>query len=168
MAATPLGPQTLRARAFALSGKHPGKNWHYRYMKRHPSLVLSKPSGLDPKRAKNFNRGVVQDYFNKRQQLEDKYDGIPPEHHWNMDEKGVQMGGGRKNNGRKYFFMRDRKQRYRIKSDNLELVTIIECVSAAGVVTPPSFVLKNGPYPDCRDLEGVGRYRLEPFFPECN
>lgn len=37
-----------------------------------------------------------------------------------------------------------------MKDDNLELVTILECVSAAGSIVPPSFCLQNGPYPDVR------------------
>jgi hypothetical protein len=47
--ATPIGPKTLRAHAFAISGKHPGKHWHERFAKRHPTLKLSKPTSLDLK-----------------------------------------------------------------------------------------------------------------------
>jgi hypothetical protein len=43
-----------------------------------------------------------------------------------------------------------------MKSDNLELVTIIESISAAGSSMPPAFVLSDGPVPDCCDLEGIG------------
>jgi hypothetical protein len=69
-----------------------------------------------------------------------------------MDEKGCQMGGGRKNSGRKYIFTRGRKDRYRLRSDNLELATVIECISAAGDAVPPTFVLSDGPLPNVRDL----------------
>jgi hypothetical protein len=65
-----------------------------------------------------------------------------------MDEKGNQMGGGRKNPGTKFIFSAEDSDRYRIHSDNLELVTIIECVSAAGAKMPPLFVLSDGPAPD--------------------
>jgi hypothetical protein len=42
-----------------------------------------------------------------------------------MDEKGIQMGGGRKNNGRVYMYFRDQKNRYyKIGSDNLESFTV--------------------------------------------
>jgi hypothetical protein len=143
-----------------MTGKHAGKNWHYRFSKRHPNLMLSKPTGLDPKRAKNFNKNVVDDYFEKQAQIDEKYDGIPPQNKWNADEKGIQMGGGRKNNGQKFFFMRNRKHRYRIKSDNLELVTVIEAVSASGASAPPAFVLADGPMPDYRDVEGIGGFVL--------
>jgi hypothetical protein len=144
----------------AISGSHPGKNWHQRFIRRHPTLALRKASGLDPTRAKNFNLAVITDYFEQRQkELLDVYGPIPPEHEWNMDEKGIQMGGGRKNNQKKFLCPRDSNERYRIRSDNLELSTVLECISAAGVATPPAFVLSEGPLPDVRDLpdDSVGR-----------
>ena len=142
----------LRGRALSVKGKYPGKNWARRFIRRHPTLKLAKPSGLDPKRANNFNEPTIKHYFQLRTDLEIEYDGIPPQHQWNVDEKGLQLGGGRKNSGRKFIFTRRHKDRYRIRSDNLELVTVIECVSAAGVVMPPTFILKDGPKPDIRDL----------------
>ena len=58
-----------------------------------------------------------------------------------MDEKGIQLGGGRKKTGKKYFFSRKDRARYKLRSDNLKLVTIIECVSADGASLPPGIVL---------------------------
>ena len=43
--------------------------------------------------------------------------GIPPQHIWNMDEKGIQMGSGRKNSGKKYLFLKYKKHKYLIQSD---------------------------------------------------
>ncbi|KAH7917731.1 DDE-domain-containing protein, partial [Leucogyrophana mollusca] len=147
-------PKMLRARVHDITGRTPGKNWHYGFLRRHSSLFMSKPRGLDPKRGQNFNKSTVGEFFEMRKQLNEKYDDIPPEHNWNMDEKGNQMGGGRKNDGSKYIHSVDDPDRYRMHSDNLELVTIIECVSAAGAKMPPWFVLSNGPVPDIRDLKG--------------
>ena len=109
---------------------------------------------------KNFNEAIVKDYFNNWQEFNDEYGGIPPEHIWNMDEKGIQMGGGWKNSGKTYFYLRNQKNRYRISSDNLELVTVIECVSAAGDTVPTSFVLSDGPMPDLRNMDknDISRY----------
>ncbi|KAF8179835.1 hypothetical protein BJ912DRAFT_981946 [Pholiota molesta] len=70
-----------------------------------------------------------------------------------MDEKGIQMGGGRKQSSKKFYYLKAQKQRYRISSDNLELVTILECVSASGEVIPPSFCLQSGSVPDLRELD---------------
>ena len=39
------------------------------------------------------------------------------------------------------------------KKKNLELVTIIECISAAGLSIPPAFILAKGPIPVLSDLE---------------
>ncbi|EGN98067.1 hypothetical protein SERLA73DRAFT_123464 [Serpula lacrymans var. lacrymans S7.3] len=149
-------PKKLRSCVRDISGKIPGKHWHYRFISCNPSLVLRKPQKLDPKRAKNFNWTVVADYFAQRKQLNDMYGGIPPEHDWNMDEKGIQMGGGRKGDGTKYFYNRKQKGSYCISDDNLELVTVIECISAAGALMKPGFVLKEGPLPDLSDVEGIG------------
>ena len=44
------------------------------------------------------------------------------------------------NNGRKYFYSRQQRSRVKLKDDELELVTVIECVSANGIVMPPGFV----------------------------
>jgi len=157
----PWSPQELRAHARAISGKEIGKKWNLKFERRHPELLTARPAKLDPKRAKNFNKVIVHDFFDQYEGLHSEYDGIPPQHFWNEDEKGIQMGGGRKNSGKKYYYLKDQKNRYRLGSDNLELVTVMECVSAAGDVMPPSFVLSDGPEPDLRhDLkaEDFGRY----------
>lgn len=153
--ATPLHFTRLRAQAFEICGQHPGRNWAGRFLRRHPFLVSAKPRGLDPKCAQNFNRTAVTEYFELRRQLEEKHDGIPPEHNWNMDEKGCQMGGGRQGSGMKFIFGSEDKERYRLHSDNLELVSIIECVNAAGTAMPPAFILKDGPIAD-HSVEGIG------------
>jgi len=100
---------------------------------------------------------MIKDFFERLQEIHNQYGQIPPEQIWNMDEKGIQMGGGRGNISKKYSYLRARKNRYKMKSDNLELVTVLECVSAAGVSIPTSFVLKNGPMPDIRGVDNVGR-----------
>ena len=83
--ATPLHPCDLCAHAFEITGKHPGKNWHWKYLKWHnKSLKTSKPCHLNPKHAQNFNRTNVEGYFRLQAQIEMKYNGIPPEHNWNV------------------------------------------------------------------------------------
>lgn len=164
----PWTPLELRAQAEAVSGKTVGQNWHRKFEKRHPELHAAKPAKLDPKRAKHFNEAIIGDFYDQWEGLNEKHDGIPPEHIWNWDEKGVQMGGGRKKSSKKYYFLKDHKHRYRISSDNLELVTILECVSAAGEVVPPSFCLQNGSRPDLRALsdDEWGRFAVSVFIPQ--
>ena len=90
----------------------------------------------------------MRNYFQKITNVEERFEKIPPTQIWNMDEKGVQLGGGRKQGCKKFFFQKKRQNRYKLRNDNLELVTILECVSAAGIAVPTSFVLVKGPYPD--------------------
>ncbi len=68
-----------------------------------------------------------------------KYE-IPIENVYNMDEKGCKRGGGCNDSNQKYFVHRSCRPRYRARSGNLELVTIIECVCANGTDLLPGFV----------------------------
>jgi hypothetical protein len=160
----PYSAEDLRTHASTISGKDVGGRWHKKFLKRNPQVKAMKPARLDPKRAKNFNEAVINDYFDQLEELHAKYDGIPPEHIWNMDEKGVQMGGGRKKSSKKYYYLKDQKHKYRIRSDNLELTTILECISAAGDAVPPSFCLQNGAVPDLRELDDECWGRLDLAF----
>lgn len=159
----PMDYLEIRSYASALAGRIVGKNWVVRFLKKHPETVSGKPSKLDPKRAKNFNKTTISDFFNKLESLHTEYGAIPPEHIWNMDEKGIQLGGGRDNTKRKYVFLRSHRNKYRISSDNLELVTVTECVNAAGDSLPPAFVLSEGPKPDLEDYTEEQVARQEPI-----
>jgi hypothetical protein len=149
----PFSLKTLCYQGEIISRKPLGRTWARSFQKRHPEMVLAKPQKLDLKRADHFNKAIVTDFFEKWQALLDEHGGIPPEHIWNMDEKGIQLGGGCKNLGNKFIYFRNSKERYQISSDNLELVTILECISAAGGEIPPSFVLTDGGVPDLRSLD---------------
>ena len=150
----PYSIKDLQAEAAKMAGREPGRQWHRRFLKKFPEIQPLKGTKLNPKRAKHFNEAIINDYFDQLKCLHACFpSGIPPQHIWNMDEKGIQMGGGQKNSGRKYLFLKHKKQKYHIQSDNLELVTVIECISAVGEVVPPSFCLQEGSLPD---LCGLG------------
>ncbi|KAM6490911.1 hypothetical protein JOM56_013615 [Amanita muscaria] len=54
----------LQAEAKATGVKRgPGKHWVEYFLSRHPQIKLSRPTGLDPKRAQNFNYTTVQHHF---------------------------------------------------------------------------------------------------------
>ena len=152
--AKPLDIEGIQCLAAELSGKVPSKHWIYRFKKRWPQVAYTRPGGLDPKRAQNFNSSNVAGFFKLLKAIYDAYPDLLPQHIWNMDEKGLQLGGGRKRS-KKFFHLRGLKRSsfYQIRSDNLELVTIIECISAAGLSIPPAFILAEGPIPALPDLE---------------
>jgi hypothetical protein len=137
----PLCKRTIRTRAQHLhpDNKKPSRNWIYLFLRRHPDITLSTPCGLDPKRAKAFNRPVVNRYFDELTRLAESL-GIPLENIYNMDEKGCQRGGGKKSSRRKYFYSRRQRAKYRHRSANLELITIIEAICADGTALKPGFV----------------------------
>ena len=99
---------------------------------------MRKPSGLDPKRAQAFNETTVRKH---QEELERAlYPGIKSSNIYNMDEKGCQRGGGRRIRNQKFITCAGKGVQYRIQSANLELITIIECVSADGTHIKPAFI----------------------------
>lgn len=142
-----------------LAGRKPGKHWVKRFLKRHSAeLRFRKAAGLDPKRAQAFNVTNVHDHFLKLDTMFKKLN-IKWKNMYNMDEKGLQVGGGRKCTGVKYIFGRRDQAMYKIRSDNLELVTVIECVAADGGALKPTFIFKGNASMDMAWLEvdeGVG------------
>lgn len=145
MTANPLSRRSIRSKARTMCGKLPSISWIRSFLARWPGIMLGKPCGLDPKRAVAFNRPVVLHHFRLLDEIIKKYE-IPVENIYNMDEKGCQRGGGRKASSRKYFVPRQRRPKYRSRSANLELVTIIECVCADGTSLLPGFVFSGTQY----------------------
>ncbi|CAK5277525.1 unnamed protein product [Mycena citricolor] len=138
----PLSKKAIRKRAAVIrrDGKKPSRNWVGKFLKRNPDLILSTASGLDPKRAQAFNQPVVNRYFDELTALVEKH-GIPMQNIYNMDEKGCQRGGGKKAQRVKYFYSKRQTAKYRHRSANLELITILEAVCADGSTTVlPGFV----------------------------
>ena len=117
----------------------PGENWVYALLDRYPSLSLKQLTGLDPLCAQNFNPTVVSQHFKLLGDFLRTYN-IPWDNVYNMDEKGIQLGGGRRLDSTKYLYSQKQMTQVKIQSANLELVTIIECVSADGTILKLGFV----------------------------
>jgi len=130
----PLSKRTLGPKVFALCGKTPSRKWVYRFLHRHSDCTLGRPVGLDPAHAKCFNYTTVNEHFIRLQNVFDG-NGIPLRNLHNFDEIGCQIGGGRKDTGELYLFPTRDQSRYKIKSDDLELVTILETICADGTST---------------------------------
>ncbi|KAL7280360.1 hypothetical protein ACG7TL_005284 [Trametes sanguinea] len=114
------------------------RKWLGRFIRRHQELKLGKPSGLDPKRAQAFNEATMKQHFELLRQVMEEHN-IPWEHVYNMDEKGIQRG--RRNVEQiKYVLHRSERPIYKLRSTNLELVTVIECVRADGESLKPAFI----------------------------
>ena len=132
--------ETLQDKSKKKHKKHiPSEHWVYGFLARNSRLVLKRLTGLDAVCARNFNPAVVSRHFQVLGDFLEKYD-VPLENMYNMDEKGIQLGGGRKLDGTRYLFAWDQQNRVRTQNANLELVTTIECVAADGSSLKPCFV----------------------------
>lgn len=131
----------MEAKGMTITEQSVSPTWIRSFLKDHSdALKTARGSALDPKRAQAFNFSTVNEYFQELNSVL-KDNNIPWEHVYNMDEKGVQMGGGRKNSQRKFIFSRSDVKMYRQHSDDLQLVTIIDCVCADGTAPiKPAFV----------------------------
>jgi hypothetical protein len=153
---TPFTRKDLAQHVYRLSGTMPGERWIERFLKRHKDeLEAGRARGLDPKRAKAFNRTTVATYFTLLGNTIKEYD-IPPENIYNEDEKGLQLGGGRKNLPTQFIFAKGSKTRAVLRPDSLVLVTVLEAVCADGTLVPPVLVLPRGQTGEWWTVEGVG------------
>jgi hypothetical protein len=96
---------------------------------------------------------------------------IPARNFFNIDEKGNQMGGGRRSSGEKCFYDREDRSKYKIRDGNLELVTIVECVCADGTSIMPGFIFSgstiNPEWATVHDDIAYVRFNLHRFDFEC-
>ena len=100
----PLNRDSIHSLVFDLSGTVPGFNWLSRFEKHHSEIHTSWPGNLNPKRAQNFNPTNVLNFYKLLKDIYDAFPNLPPQHIWNMDEKGIQFGGGWKRS-KKYYYL---------------------------------------------------------------
>ena len=80
---------------------------------------------------------------------------IKPENLYNVDEKGLQLGGGRKNLSTQFIFSKMACKQYALRSDSLVLVTLIEAVCVDSSAVPPVFILPKGSIGPWWEITGV-------------
>ncbi len=136
----PLNKRTVgkKVKHILQRSRTPSRKWLNRFLARHKELKLGKPSGLDPKRTQAFNEPTVERHFELLCQVMEEHN-IPWEHIYNMDEKGIQQGR-RSGEQEKYILHRSERPTYKLRSANLELITVIECVCADGETLKPAFI----------------------------
>ena len=114
----------------------PDRKWVYAFMARHPDLKLKQPTGLDPTCPQCFNPAVVKGHFELLSGfLQDN--NIPWENVYNMDEKGLQLGGGRRLDGSQYLYSSEQHICVKVQKGSLELITAIKCIATDGSILKP-------------------------------
>lgn len=116
----------------------PSKGWWDAFFIRHPEVKLRKASGIPPKRAQAFNFTAVNELFEIIDTIMKIHD-IPWRLVLNNDEKGLQSGS-RKVDQKKCLVPSEAPNTVKLQSDDLQLVTVMECVTAEGVAFDPAFI----------------------------
>jgi hypothetical protein len=138
----PVSQLGIRAQVKSLVGVRPCRQWVSDFQARNPGLIFATANSLDPRRAACFNPTAIANHFTALRTALDM--GIKLHNIYNMDEQGVQFGGSRNKLGKKYFFSRHERARYRLRSASLELITIIDAVCADGSKLEPGFIFQGG------------------------
>ena len=134
----PLTPTTLQEYASEIAEAPVGASWVKRFLGRHPDVKVRWTTSLEACRANSLNAPLVREYFNILNELVTKHD-IPPENIYNMDEKGLLLGIGRRVAA---LVDRDQKTLYKVEDGSRELVTVIETICADGTALHPTFIFK--------------------------
>jgi hypothetical protein len=141
----PLQARAVAERASAIAGVEVSESWVRRFRTRHPEIRARWTTGLEKCRAMALNPKAVESFYETLKELIEEHN-IPPENIYNMDEKGIQLGVGKKVLA---FFDRDQKDVHSVEDGNRELVTFMETISADGKALRPTVVFKG----HRRDLE---------------
>lgn len=132
----PVQLASVAEHASTISNKDVSEAWVRKFRARHPELKSGWSTGMEQCRAGALNRPNVEHFFSVLESLIDQYQ-IKPENLYNMDEKGVQLGVGKRT---KVLVDREQKDIGKLEDGNRELITIIECLCADGSALPPSVV----------------------------
>ncbi|KAF5375872.1 hypothetical protein D9615_008241 [Tricholomella constricta] len=134
----PLSQGTVAQYASVIIDKPVSENWARHFRTRHPDLKVRWTSGLESCRARSLNRTQVNEFFEIYHELITSLQ-IEPHNIYNMDEKGIQLGIGKR---ALVLVDRDQKTVQQLENGDRELVTVIECVSADGNSLRPSVIYK--------------------------
>jgi hypothetical protein len=115
-----------------------GHEWLYRFLNRHPTIQSIYARQLEAARYNGASYDKVKAWFDAvaAKFQERVYDNSNV---WNMDESGYGVGESQTT---KVLVPLDRAQQYKTVVGKQEWVTVIECISAAGVALPPMIIFK--------------------------
>src|SRR5204863_342733 len=122
--------------ATAITGRPVSRKWIKRFHECHPEIRARWTHPLEKCHAQSLNPTAVASFFEVLQEVIEMYD-IPPKNIYNADEKGIQLGVGKKVLA---FFDQDQKDIYSVEDGDRELVTVIEAVCADGTAIRPSVI----------------------------
>ncbi|KAI5825769.1 DDE-domain-containing protein, partial [Schizophyllum commune Tattone D] len=150
----PADKPKIAALATSLAGYPVGKNWVDCFLKRHEKrLCFARTLNLDPKRARAFNPTTVKQHYELYEGII-KSRGVKPRNAYNLDEQGMQKGGGKKSGRRKFAMPPSmRGKQYKLSSENLELTTVMEAICVEPDGSPAPMFIHSGEDFDLEEAE---------------
>jgi hypothetical protein len=140
-----LAPTRSMIRRFAssLAGKEVSETWVSRFLRRHPTELISAYSkAMSKKRHKADSGAKYSLYFELLQGNIDEYD-IQPSHIFNMDEKGFQLGRvGRTKRVFDKALYTQKGVRQALEDGSSEWITVLACIGSDGLALSPSLIFK--------------------------
>ena len=115
-----------------------GRDWVTRFIQWHNELSSIHPRSIELARVKDISLERLQRWFNDLHDAIEKY-GILPENMYNVDETGFAIG---EREASKVIIDARIRQQFQAKPGRQEWVSIVECVSADGSVSPPLVIFK--------------------------
>ena len=132
----PLSMEQLRLKIALLTQERPtpftngvpGPAWVRWFKKRHLALSLRQSQGLDVARVKGLCPKNVETFYKNLEDLYAKYQ-YPPEHIWNCDESGAQVG---RNGGGQVWAKKGSRFVHTVVPNDHEWLTVLTCVNIVG------------------------------------
>ncbi|KAI1683104.1 Pogo transposable element [Pyrenophora tritici-repentis] len=134
----------IRNFASSLAGKEVSETWVSRFLRRHPSELISRyTSGMDRKRHKADSGAKYKLYFELLHAKMMEY-GVQPTQIYNMDEKGFQIGClGRSKRVFDKVLYDQKGVRACLQDGNTQWITVLACVCADGTALSPSLIFQS-------------------------
>jgi hypothetical protein len=116
--------------------------WPNRWLKRHPEFAVRREKSIELERQRAMNVDQIREFFDKYKAAVDEYK-IARADIWNIDETGLRVGVGRG----QWVVVPAGQEQGRFTNligshGDTEHITVVECISANGVVIAPLIIIK--------------------------
>lgn len=117
-----------------------GKEWYRAFLKRHPDVSRRRAQQMNPARAQKLNRYIVDDYFQKLENILERT-GLKHQPHkiYNMDEKGCRLT---LHHQQTVLAQKGARRVHLCAPEHAENATIVACANALGQPIPPMILFK--------------------------
>lgn len=113
---------------------HPGKDWWYSFLRRHPQLTMRSPEQLQLAHDSACSKEALSKWYVAFKQFLELHGVSDPARLWNADETGWMPKSG------EVLALSGTKDVYQASTNSKEQITTLCTISAAGNVIPPMHI----------------------------